>query len=131
MGESATAGADDTAKPVLFLTGAGVRKGWETITMSAERPMLSVIDAANGKALFRQDLGSDARSGPAIKTPVTWNVPDPRRPDGRGQADQAQAQVRQGTRLHVLPEGQARWPTGAGQLHQAWMAEGQGEGIGW
>ena len=31
--------------------------------MSAERPMLSVIDAADGRALFRQDLGSDAHCG--------------------------------------------------------------------
>lgn len=76
VGEAPSVSADDSARPVLFVTSAGVRRGWETITMSAERPMLSVIDAEDGRTLFRQDLGSHATANPAAHTPVTWITPE-------------------------------------------------------
>jgi extracellular elastinolytic metalloproteinase len=58
--KSTAAGRDDSAKPVLFLTPNGLRRGWETITMSAANPALHVIDAADGRVLYRRSLGNDA-----------------------------------------------------------------------
>lgn len=84
VGESATVGSDDSAQQVLFLTPEGIRRGWETITMSAERPLLSVIDADSGRALFRQDLSSGAHDKPAIRTAVASSLgsaPTAVRPD--------------------------------------------------
>jgi extracellular elastinolytic metalloproteinase len=54
-----TAGKADTAKAVLFQSPGGTRRAWETITMSAARPAVHVIDAENGKVLFRQNLSND------------------------------------------------------------------------
>jgi hypothetical protein len=53
------AGKDDTAQQVLFLTPGGLRRGWETVTMSAQRPAQQVIDAQTGRVLYRMSLTSD------------------------------------------------------------------------
>ncbi|MBA2561251.1 MAG: M36 family metallopeptidase, partial [Propionibacteriales bacterium] len=68
VGEPRTAGPEDTAKQVLFATPTGTRRAWQTITMSAERPLLSVLDTANGRVLYRQDLNADAASGSSVRT---------------------------------------------------------------
>lgn len=67
---STAAGPDDTSRAVLFQTTGGTREAWETITMSASRPALHVIDAANGKVLFRQSLSDDAQSTAEAAAPV-------------------------------------------------------------
>jgi extracellular elastinolytic metalloproteinase len=56
---STAAGPADLAGPVLFMTPAGLRRGWETITMSAADPAQHVIDAEDGRVLYRRSLGSD------------------------------------------------------------------------
>jgi len=61
-GESGTAGPEDTARRVLFSTGSGTLAAWQTITMSAPRPMLSVVDATDGRILYRQVLTDEANS---------------------------------------------------------------------
>ncbi len=60
VGEVRIAGPDDTASQVLFMTPSGTRRAWQTVTMSASRPMLTVVDASTGQVLFRQDLSDDA-----------------------------------------------------------------------
>ncbi|PZS25601.1 MAG: hypothetical protein DLM59_19915 [Pseudonocardiales bacterium] len=65
LGEQRTAaGPADTAQPVLFLTSAGLRRAWVTITMSAAHPAQHVIDAT-GRVLYRRSLGSDAGTAAA------------------------------------------------------------------
>lgn len=49
----------DSAKRVLFQTTGGTRTAWQTVTMSAARPTLDVVDAATGRLLYRQSLASD------------------------------------------------------------------------
>jgi extracellular elastinolytic metalloproteinase len=63
QGESATPGARDTARQVLFVTRSGTHLGWSTVTMSASHPTLTVLDAHTGGLLFRRSLSSDAGSG--------------------------------------------------------------------
>ncbi len=63
QGESATPGARDTARQVLFVTRAGTHLGWSTVTMSAAHPSLTVLDAHTGGLLFRRSLSSEAGSG--------------------------------------------------------------------
>jgi extracellular elastinolytic metalloproteinase len=60
LGEKRTsAGRADTAQAVLFQTASGTRRAWKTITMSAARPALHVIDAVSGAVLYRQSLTDD------------------------------------------------------------------------
>lgn len=68
---STVAGPDDSARQVLFATPSGTRRAWEAITMSAARPMLTVVDAESGRVLYRRDLSSDAAGPNPIHTPVT------------------------------------------------------------
>jgi len=63
QGEPATPGARDVAHQVLFVTRAGTHLGWSTVTMSAQHPTLSVLDAHTGGLLFRRSLSSDAGPG--------------------------------------------------------------------
>jgi extracellular elastinolytic metalloproteinase len=58
------AGSADRARAVLFQTPSGTRRGWETITMSAQHPALHVI-GGSGRVLFRQSLDSDVAKDPA------------------------------------------------------------------
>lgn len=58
----------DVAHRVLFRTPGGVRSAWETVTMSATRPAVHVVDAASGRVLFRQSITSDADPTPASPT---------------------------------------------------------------
>ncbi|HEY7043694.1 MAG TPA: M36 family metallopeptidase, partial [Nocardioidaceae bacterium] len=62
QGDAAKVGPADDARAVLFQTPTGTRRAWETITMSAEHPALTVLDSATGAVLFRQPLQSDATS---------------------------------------------------------------------
>jgi hypothetical protein len=64
VNEPRTAGSEDAARQVLFATPTGTYRAWQTITMSASRPMLSVIDSATGRVLFRQDLNAEATASP-------------------------------------------------------------------
>jgi hypothetical protein len=74
MSESLTPGADDTARSVLFQTADGTHRGWETITMSAEHPAVTVVDSSTGAVLYRQPLQSDATDEPVAKRPANHNV---------------------------------------------------------
>ncbi|MDX6365384.1 MAG: extracellular elastinolytic metalloproteinase, partial [Nocardioidaceae bacterium] len=67
VGEPGTAGPEDTAERVLFSTGSRTLPAWQTITMSAPRPMLTVVDATDGRILYRQDLTDDANPVPSIR----------------------------------------------------------------
>ena len=71
LGESTTIGSDDTARAVLFQTPEGTRRGWETITMSAAHPALTVLDSATGQVLYRQPLQSHESGERAV--PRTHN----------------------------------------------------------
>ncbi|MGI8433402.1 MAG: M36 family metallopeptidase [Nocardioidaceae bacterium] len=72
LGEPRTVGPADYAKPVLFQTPQGTRRAWEAVTMSTSRPTLTVLDAADGRVLLRQDLSSDAVSSAPMRTPAPW-----------------------------------------------------------
>jgi extracellular elastinolytic metalloproteinase len=50
---------------------------WQVVTMSAQNPALSVIDATTGSVLFRQDLSSDANA-PVAKKPARKKAPTSR-----------------------------------------------------
>jgi len=52
----------DKVTPVLFQLPSGTRAAWETITMSAARPALHVVDAQSGRVLYRQSLVADANA---------------------------------------------------------------------
>lgn len=64
----------DTAERVLFATPGGVRAAWRTVTMSARRPAVHVIDALTGRVLFRQSITSDADPAPSAATPAATGV---------------------------------------------------------
>jgi hypothetical protein len=69
----------DTAQAVLFDAPNGVRRGWQTVTMSAANPTLDVIDAQNGQVLYRQALSSDPADGTAAPS-ATAPATQPARP---------------------------------------------------
>jgi extracellular elastinolytic metalloproteinase len=73
LAERSTApGPADVASEVLFATPAGLRRGWQTITMSAAHPAQHVIDALDGRVLYRRGLGADeAPTGDRVKRPAT------------------------------------------------------------
>jgi extracellular elastinolytic metalloproteinase len=62
LGEPRSAGTQDTAKQVLFVTPTGTHLGWQVVTMSASKPALTVVDAHTGSVLFRNSLSDDANS---------------------------------------------------------------------
>ena len=65
---SVVPGPDDSAEAVVFVANGRSHAAWETITMSAERPTLSVFDAANGQLLYRRPLAQDEHSrGTAVE----------------------------------------------------------------
>jgi extracellular elastinolytic metalloproteinase len=83
VGESSlAAGGDDTAQRVLFPTSDGVRSAWQTITMSAARPMLTVVDAADGRVLYRSDLSSDASGAAPVHQRINWGPSRASTPEG-------------------------------------------------
>jgi extracellular elastinolytic metalloproteinase len=59
----------DTGKVVLFETPGGTRRAIQTVTMSADRPTLDVIDAATGRVLYRDFLSADYSSQPVAASP--------------------------------------------------------------
>jgi extracellular elastinolytic metalloproteinase len=71
---SLKAGPEDYAQRVLFAMPSGLRHAWEAITMSADRPMQTVVDAANGRVLYRRDL-SNMMIGPSpVRTRATGRL---------------------------------------------------------
>lgn len=73
-GERRTApGSRDAARRVLFVTASHSYPAWQTITMSASEPALSVFDAASGRVLYHRSLSSDASpEGPATGTAFSY-----------------------------------------------------------
>ncbi len=69
QGDTASPGARDTARQVLFVTRSGTHLGWSTVTMSAAHPTLTVLDAHTGGLLFRRPLSSDATATDAKDAP--------------------------------------------------------------
>ncbi len=59
-GDSTVWANHDYAKKVWFLTPAGLRPGWSTYVQSSAGSYQHVIDAANGRTLFRQSTQHDA-----------------------------------------------------------------------
>jgi extracellular elastinolytic metalloproteinase len=49
----------DRARDVVFQTPAGLRRAFETISMSASKPALQVIDARTAQVLYRQSLSAN------------------------------------------------------------------------
>ena len=61
-------GPDDSAEPVVFVSGGTSHAAWQTITMSAASPTLAVFDAVTGQLLYRRPLGQDEHSrGTAVE----------------------------------------------------------------
>ncbi|MGH3498694.1 MAG: M36 family metallopeptidase [Nocardioidaceae bacterium] len=75
LSEPRMAEPNDTATPVLFQTPGGTRRAWETITMSASSPAVTVVDAANGAVLYRQPLSADAVSQEPVAAKPHRKVP--------------------------------------------------------
>ena len=62
-GETSTlAGPDDSAEPVIFVSGDTSHAAWQTITMSAASPTLAVFDAVTGQLLYRRPLAQHEHS---------------------------------------------------------------------
>lgn len=60
LGEKQKApGPRDVAEDVLFVAGGTTYRAWETITMSAQNPALTVLDAGTGEVLYRRPLAAD------------------------------------------------------------------------
>ncbi len=57
---STTPGPRDAARRVLFVTANRSYPAWQTITMSASEPALSVFDATSARVLYHRSLASDA-----------------------------------------------------------------------
>src|SRR4051812_16596125 len=58
---AAAADPEDSATPVSFVVGGRSHDAWQTITMSAAEPTLTVFDAGTGEMLFRRPLANDAK----------------------------------------------------------------------
>jgi extracellular elastinolytic metalloproteinase len=75
-----TAGADtsqDSAVPGLFSTPQGLRRAWQTVTMSSSDPAVTVLDAETGRVLQRSSL-VDYESRPGSKGKVFRYFPGSR-----------------------------------------------------
>ncbi|MGZ8744506.1 MAG: M36 family metallopeptidase, partial [Nocardioides sp.] len=60
LGEKVKApGPRDVATERLFITDGTTHRAWQTITMSAQSPALTILDATTGEVLHRRDLGVD------------------------------------------------------------------------
>ena len=94
VSEPTKAGPRDTAKRVVFVGPGGPRAAWQVVTMSSQRPTLSVVDARTGAVVFRKSLRDDARGDRRHRAD-----PDRRR-GGRDHLERAG--------LPVLPEARAR-----------------------
>ncbi len=57
-----TPGPSDSATRVLLVTRTHTFAAWQTTTMSAGQPAVSVLDAATGKLLYRRPLGQHERA---------------------------------------------------------------------
>ncbi len=73
VSEPTEAGPRDTAKRVVFVGPNGPRAAWQVVTMSSQRPTVSVVDAQTGSIVYRRSLRDDARAdetrtGPGSRT---------------------------------------------------------------
>ena len=66
VAEPTKAGPRDSAKRVVFVGPDGARTSWQVVTMSSQRPTLSVVDAQTGAVVFRKSLRDDARTDDAV-----------------------------------------------------------------
>ena len=62
VSEPIKAGPRDTAKRVVFVGPGGPRAAWQVVTMSSQRPTVSVVDAQTGAVVYRRNLRDDARA---------------------------------------------------------------------
>jgi extracellular elastinolytic metalloproteinase len=69
---SLKAGPADYARRVLFASSSGLQPAWEAITMSAVRPMQTVVAARDGRVLYRRDLSSDAYGAAPSHVTAPW-----------------------------------------------------------
>ncbi|MFC4784890.1 M36 family metallopeptidase [Nocardioides sp. MAHUQ-72] len=85
LGESSTAaGPRDTAEPVLFVTRTGTHRAWQSITMSAEHPAVSVLDAETGALLYRRPLSAERAAAEGSSGKAVTYFPG-HRPGGKPQ----------------------------------------------
>ncbi len=78
-GEPTKAGPRSTASKVLLVARSGTYLGWQTLTMDADQPAVSVVDAATGKVIYRQSLRVHERTekGPHSTGVAFRNHPKP------------------------------------------------------
>jgi extracellular elastinolytic metalloproteinase len=69
---SLKAGPADYARRVLFASPGGLRPAWEAVTMSALRPMQTVVAARDGRVLYRRDLSSDVFGPSPAHVTAPW-----------------------------------------------------------
>jgi hypothetical protein len=69
---SLKAGPADYARRVLFATSSGLQPAWEAVTMSAARPMQTVVAARDGRVLYRRDLSSDVFGRSPAHVSAPW-----------------------------------------------------------
>jgi hypothetical protein len=88
--------ARDDAKPVLFVTGHGTRLAWRVVAWRSTHQLdLAVVDAINGRVLYRQSLTDDA-----MGTASAWEFyPSDLLPSGANTANPVTFPVSNGTKL--------------------------------
>ncbi len=55
-GETIAPSSQDLASKVLFVTRGTTYLGWRTVSMSADQPAVSVVDAATGRVVYRNPI---------------------------------------------------------------------------
>ncbi len=91
-GGAETSDPDDQAERVLFQTGRGTRPAWRTTTLVGDDALISLIDAENGRVLWRMNLtrsdvpgtgvavdyfpGANVPNGGGVEHPVAFPVVD-------------------------------------------------------
>lgn len=73
-GETIAPSPRDLASKVLFVTRGTTYLGWRTVSMSADEPAVSVVDAATGRVVFRQPLVNHERAELAKPKPQSRGV---------------------------------------------------------
>jgi hypothetical protein len=64
-------GRHDSVKEVSYLSDGHVYRAWQTITMSADQPAMTIQDAATGALLYRRPLGQSEHSQEAAPGDAT------------------------------------------------------------
>lgn len=91
-GGAAVSASGDQAERVLFQTGRGTRPAWRTTTLVGDDVLISLIDAENGRMLWRMNLtrsdvpgtgvavdyfpGANVPNGGGVEHPVSFPVVD-------------------------------------------------------